>query len=110
MESGAGPRSAGLEIGSQFAGHLIVAVLGEGGMGVVYRARKLALDRDRALKVIAPDLSNDPRFRDRFKRESRMAAAIEHPNVIPVHDAGEEAGRLYLAMRLVEGSDLHRAA
>jgi YVTN family beta-propeller protein len=108
VASGAGAQAPGLEIGSEFAGHRIVAVLGRGGMGVVYRARKLALDRDRALKVIAPALSNNPRFRERFKRESRMAAAIEHPNVIPVHDAGEEGGMLYLAMRLVEGSDLHR--
>lgn len=108
MASRGGAEAPGLRIGSEFAGHLIVAVLGKGGMGVVYRARKVALDRDRALKVIAPNLSNDPRFRERFKRESRMAASIEHPNVIPVHDAGEEGGRLYLAMRLVEGSDLHR--
>ena len=108
MEGGAGAEGPGLEAGTEFAGHRIVGVLGKGGMGVVYRARKLALDRERALKVIAPALSNDPRFRERFKRESRMAAAIEHPNVIPVHDAGEENGMLYLAMRLVEGSDLHR--
>ncbi|MGI8461171.1 MAG: serine/threonine-protein kinase, partial [Solirubrobacterales bacterium] len=99
----------GLESGEGFAGHEIAAVLGRGGMGVVYRAKKMALDRERALKVIAPTLSNDPRFRERFKRESRMAAAIEHPNVIPVHDAGEENGMLYLAMRLVEGGDLHQA-
>lgn len=108
MASGTGAEVPGLEIGSEFAGHRIVAVLGKGGMGVVYRARKLALDRDRALKVIAPALSGNAHFRERFKRESRMAAAIEHPNVIPVHDAGEEDGMLYLAMRLIEGSDLHR--
>ncbi len=108
MEGEAGTDGPGLETGSEFAGHRIVGVLGKGGMGVVYRARKLALDRERALKVIAPALSDDARFRERFKRESRMAAAIEHPNVIPVHDAGEEDGMLYLAMRLVEGSDLHR--
>ncbi len=94
--------------GTEFAGYRIEGVLGKGGMGVVYRATKLALDRERALKVIAPALSNDIRFQERFKRESRMAAAIEHPNVIPVHDAGEENGMLFLAMRLVEGSDLHR--
>ena len=108
MEGGAAAQGPGLEPGTEFAGHRIVGVLGKGGMGIVYRARKLALDRERALKVIAPALSNDPRFRERFKRESRMAASIEHPNVIPVHDAGEENGMLYLAMRLVEGSDLHR--
>ena len=75
-------------------------------MGVVYRARNLALDRMRALKVVSPRLSADARFRERFRRESRLAASIEHPNVIPVHQAGEEGGHLYLAMRLVEGSDL----
>ena len=77
-------------------------------MGIVYRARNLALDRIRALKVLAPELSADARFRERFRRESRLAASIEHPNVIPVHDAGEEEGRLYIAMRLVEGRDLRR--
>ena len=75
-------------------------------MGVVYRARHLALERERALKVVAPMLSADQRFRERFKRESRLAAQVEHPNVIPVHHAGEEGGQLYMAMRLVDGVDL----
>jgi DNA-binding beta-propeller fold protein YncE len=101
-----GPRGSGPAVGAVFAGHRIEAVIGEGGMGVVYRARNLALDRLRALKVLAPSLSADNRFRERFRRESRLAASIEHPNVIPVHQAGEEDGHLYLAMRLVEGSDL----
>jgi len=100
--------SSGPAVGAEFAGHRIEAVIGAGGMGVVYRARNLALDRVRALKVLSPGLSADVRFRERFRRESRLAASIEHPNVIPVHDAGEENGMLYLAMRLVEGSDLHR--
>ena len=103
----AGPDS-GLEPGADFAGHRIDRELGRGGMGIVYRARNLALDRVRALKVLAPELSADARFRERFQRESRLAASIEHPNVIPVHDAGEDAGRLYIAMRLVEGRDLRR--
>jgi serine/threonine-protein kinase len=98
--------AAGPAPGAEFAGHLIEAVIGEGGMGVVYRARNLALDRERALKVLSPSLSADARFRERFRRESRLAASIEHPNVIPVHQAGEEAGHLFLAMRLVEGRDL----
>ena len=104
MNDGAG----GPAPGAEFAGHLIEAVIGEGGMGVVYRARNVALDRERALKVLSPGLSADARFRERFRRESRLAASIEHPNVIPVHQAGEEAGQLYLAMRLVEGSDLRQ--
>src|SRR5438045_9630145 len=85
-------------IGAVFAGHRIESEIGRGGMGVVYRARHLALDRERALKLIAPSLSADASFRERFQRESRLAAAIEHPNVIPVHHAGEEGGRLYPSM------------
>jgi DNA-binding beta-propeller fold protein YncE len=95
-----------LVVGEEFAGHLIEAEIGRGGMGVVYRVKHLALDRERALKAIVPALSADPKFRQRFGRESRLAAAIEHPNVIPIHHAGEEDGLLYLAMRLVEGADL----
>ena len=77
-----------LRPGTTFAGHRIEEVIGSGGMGVVYRARHLALERERALKVVAPKLSADQRFRERFKRESRLAAQVEHPNVIPVHHAG----------------------
>ncbi len=94
--------------GSEFAGHRIDAELGRGGMGVVYLARHLALDRLRALKVLAPELSADRTFAERFRRESRLAAAIEHPNVVTIHHAGEERGRLYLAMSYIEGTDLHR--
>lgn len=103
--AGGGPDFAA---GAEFAGHRIEAEVGRGGMGVVYRARHLALDRERALKVVTPGLSADPRFRERFRRESRLAAAIEHPNVITVHHAGEEGGRLYIAMHLVDGTDLQR--
>jgi serine/threonine protein kinase len=92
-----------LQVGEEFAGHLIQAEIGRGGMGVVYRVRHIALDRERALNAIVPALSADPKFRRRFERESRLAASIEHPNVIPIHHAGEEDGVLYLAMRLVEG-------
>ncbi|MBI5104590.1 MAG: serine/threonine protein kinase, partial [Solirubrobacterales bacterium] len=75
-------------------------------MGVVYRALQLDLERPVALKLIATHLARDDGFRERFVRESRAAAAIDHPNVIPVYGAGEEDGRLYLAMRYVEGEDL----
>jgi DNA-binding beta-propeller fold protein YncE len=98
-----------LLVGEEFAGHLIEAEIGRGGMGVVYRVRHIALDRERALKAIVPALSADPKFRRRFERESRLAASIEHPNVIPIHHAGEEEGLLYLAMRFVEGRDLRAA-
>jgi len=77
-------------------------------MGIVYRATQLSLGRPVALKLIAPEHAADAAFRERFQRESRMAAAIDHPNVIPVYEAGEEDGRLYLVMRWVAGTDLHK--
>jgi YVTN family beta-propeller protein len=89
-----------------FAGHRITGVAGRGGMGVVYRAVQLDLDRAVALKLIAADLSEDDSFRERFVRESRLAASIDHPNVIPIYYTGEEEGELYIAMRYVDGSDL----
>jgi predicted Ser/Thr protein kinase len=90
------------------AGYRIEAVAGRGGMGVVYRARQLALDRVVALKLIAPELSGDEAFRARFARESRIAASLDHPNVIPVYEAGEDGERLFIAMRFVDGTDLGR--
>jgi CHASE2 domain-containing sensor protein/predicted Ser/Thr protein kinase len=88
------------------AGYRIEEVLGRGGMGVVYRARQLALDREVAIKLIATDRAQDSVFRERFKSESRIAASIEHANVIPVYEAGEDDGLLFIAMRLVDGFDL----
>ena len=95
-----------LHEGDEFAGHRILGVAGRGGMGVVYRALQLDLDRPVALKLIAPQLAEDPSFRERFGRESRAAASIDHPNVIPIYYTGEHEGTLYIAMRYVEGSDL----
>ena len=92
--------------GAQIAGCRIEAVAGRGGMGIVYRATQLSLGRPVAVKLIAPDRAGDPGFRERFERESRVAAAIDHPNVIPVYEAGEEGGHLYLVMRYVSGTDL----
>ena len=97
-----------LNPGAELAGHRVIAVAGRGGMGVVYRATQLDLDRPVALKVIAPALAGDATFRERFVRESRAAAAIDHPNVIPIYSAGEASGVLYLAMRFVEGPDLRQ--
>ena len=94
--------------GAHIAGCRIDAVAGRGGMGIVYRATQLSLGRPVALKLIAPEHAADASFRERFQRESRMAAAIDHPNVIPVYEAGEEDGRLYLVMRWVAGTDLHK--
>jgi DNA-binding beta-propeller fold protein YncE/predicted Ser/Thr protein kinase len=93
-------------IGSELAGYRVESLLGRGGMGVVYRAHDLALDRPVALKILAPELAADERFRERFLRESRLAASLDHPSIVPVYDAGEVAGELYIAMRFVEGSDL----
>jgi serine/threonine protein kinase len=93
-------------LGTVFAGHTIETVLGRGGMGVVYRARHRRLGRVAALKVVAPELHADAAAQRRFLEEAAVAAAIEHPNIVPVHDAGEARGVAYLAMRYVQGADL----
>jgi streptogramin lyase len=93
-------------IGSEIAGHRLEAVAGRGGMGVVYRATQLRLKRQVALKLIAADLAADPSFRERFEHESEIAAQIEHPHVIPLYEAGEQDGQLYITMRYIEGTDL----
>src|SRR5438128_4591997 len=97
---------ADLAAGDEFAGHRIESIAGRCGMGVVYRATELVLDRTVALKLITPALAGDPEFRARFVRESRAAASIEHPNVIPIFSAGEEQDVLYISMRFVDGEDL----
>jgi serine/threonine protein kinase len=95
-----------LEIGSDFAGYRIDSLLGRGGMGALYLATHLRLGRRAALKVLVPELAADPDFRERFIDESRVAASLDHPNVIPIYDADEVDGILFLAMRYVNGSDL----
>lgn len=95
-----------LEPTAIIAGYRIEAPIARGGMGVVYRARQLALDRTVALKLIAPDRAQDPVFRARFELESRLAASLEHVNVIPVYEAGDDDGLLFISMRLVDGVDL----
>jgi serine/threonine-protein kinase len=97
---------AEVSIGSVFAGYRLEGVAGEGGMGRVYRATQMALNRQVALKLIVPELADEPAFRARFERESQLAASIDHPNVIPVYEAGEAEGRLFIAMRWVKGTDL----
>src|SRR6187551_2719072 len=97
---------AEVEIGSDFVGYRIEESIGRGGMGVVYRAQDLRLKRTVALKLMAPELAQDQRFRERFSREAELAMSLEHPNVVPIHDAGDVDGRLYLAMRYVEGTDM----
>ena len=95
-----------LELGTEIAGYHIEAPLGRGGMAVVFKARDVRLDRPVALKVLAPELARSPQFRERFLRESRLAASLDHPNIIPVYEAGEANGLLFIAMRLVTGGDL----
>jgi serine/threonine protein kinase len=92
--------------GAVVAGCRIQSVVGRGGMGVVYRALDLELGRVVALKLIAPELLENAGIRARFLKEARTAAAIEHPNVIPVYAAGERDGSAYLVMRYVDGDDL----
>lgn len=93
-------------IGRQVAGYRIECEIGRGGMAVVYRARDLRLERTVALKLLAPELARNDTFRRRFTHESRAAAAIDHPHIVPVFEAGETDGVLYIAMRYVSGSDL----
>ena len=88
------------------AAYRLERVLGRGGMGVGYLAEDARLGRRVALKLLSPGLAQDDRFRERFVRESRLAAALEHPNIIPIHAAGEEDGVLFLAMRYIDGTDL----
>src|SRR3954452_9193946 len=93
-------------IGASFAGYRIDDLVGRGGMGVVYRATDASLERSVALKLLAPELARDEAFRRRFATESKVAASLDHPNVIPIYQAGEHDGVLYLAMRFVRGEDL----
>ncbi|GAB2727524.1 serine/threonine-protein kinase [Streptomyces bullii] len=93
-------------VGRQVAGYRIEQEIGRGGMAVVYRARDLRLERTVALKLLAPELARNDTFRRRFTHESRAAAAIDHPHIVPVFEAGETDGILYIAMRYVAGSDL----
>ncbi len=97
-----------LRPGDLLAGYRIESVIARGGMGVVYRARQLDLGRTVALKVIAAERAGDPVFRARFVREARLAASLDHPNVIPIFEAGDDGGVLFIAMRLVDGADLER--
>jgi serine/threonine protein kinase len=95
-----------LTAGTLFSGYRIESLIGRGGMGVVYRATELSAARPAALKLIVPEFAADLTFRRRFEREARLAAEIRHPNVIPVYEAGESDGQLFIASRYVEGTDL----
>ena len=95
-------------VGVEFAGYRIDRLLGRGGVGLVYLAQDLRLPRNVALKILSAELADDARFRERFVRESRLAASIDHHNIVPIYEAGESDGVLYLAMRFVPGIDLLR--
>jgi len=103
MSVGTDPR-----VGTELLDYRLEALIGRGGMGVVYRAYDPRLKRDVALKLLAPEYASDERFRERFLSETERAASLEHPNVIPIHDAGEVDGQLYLVMRLAGGGDLKK--
>jgi serine/threonine protein kinase len=100
------PVGGALGVGSELTGYRIEALLGRGSMSVVYRAEDIALERKVALKLLAPALERKEVFRERFRRESKLAASLDHANVIPVYDAGEAEGLVFIAMRYVEGPDL----
>jgi len=97
-----------LEPGTAFADYEVQSVIGRGGMGVVYQARDVRLDRRVALKLLAPEFTAHENFRARFLRESRLAAAVDHPNIIPIYEAGDADDQLFIAMRYVPGVDLRR--
>jgi Protein kinase domain len=101
-------RGIELSDGDEFAGYRVERRLGRGGMGILYLAVEPGLERRVALKLIAPEAASDEVFARRFAEESRIAASIEHPNVVPIYAAGEETGVPYIAMRYVAGADLAR--
>ncbi len=94
------------EPGTVIAGYRIDSLIGRGGMAVVYRAEDLRLGRKVALKLLPPQLADNEQFRQRFIQESRLAASLDHPNIVPIYGAGEADGQLYIAMRYVVGHDL----
>src|SRR5262245_45725798 len=95
-----------ITFGSEIADYTVEGLIGRGGMGEVFRALDRRLARAVALKVLAPQFADDSAFRDRILGESRLAASIDHPSVIPIYAAGEADGHVYIAMRLVDGPDL----
>jgi serine/threonine-protein kinase len=109
--SGVPNAEPGFEPGTVIGSYRIEGVLGRGGMSTVYRAAHTALERNIALKVLSGEFAEDPVSRERFMNEWKIAAALRHPNILAVHDAGEVDGRLFMAMELIDGGDLgHKLA
>src|ERR1039458_3542007 len=98
--------SVQLDPGQLVGDYEILSVAGAGGMGIVYRARQRSLGRVVALKVIREEIARTPEYRDRFLREARLAASVDHPHVVSVYDVGDQDDRLYLAMQWIDGQDL----
>src|SRR4051812_12018909 len=92
--------------GTEIAGYRIESLIGRGGMAVVYRAEDMRLGRKVALKLLSPQLADNDQFRQRFIKESRLGASLDHPNIVPIYEAGEADGQLFIAMRYVLGNDL----
>jgi serine/threonine protein kinase len=95
-----------LSPGSTFGGYQVESVVGLGGIGVLYRARQLRLDRPVALKLVEASVARDPVVRERLRREARAVASLDHPNVVPLYEAGEENGTVYIVTRWVDGTEL----
>jgi serine/threonine protein kinase len=91
----------------QFGRYRLIALLGEGGMGKVYRAHDTMMDREVAIKVLPPEIATEPGYEQRFRREAYTAARVSEPHIVPIFEAGEIDGRLYLAMPVIEGTDVH---
>jgi serine/threonine-protein kinase len=92
--------------GTAFGRYRLLELLGRGGMGEVWRAHDTVIDRTVAIKMLLPHFAQDKTFEQRFRREARAAARLDHPHVVPIYDVGEIDGRLYVAMRLIKGQDL----
>src|SRR5271168_660121 len=91
----------------EFGRYRLTALIGEGAMGKVYKAHDTIIDRDVAIKVLAPELSAEPGYRERFRREAHTAARLTEPHIIPIHDTGEIEGQLFLVMPVIDGIDIH---
>jgi serine/threonine protein kinase len=95
-----------LSPGNTFAGYEVESVVGAGGLGILYRARQLRLDRPVALKLVEADVASHPVVRERLRREARAVASLDHPNVVPLYEAGEQDGTVYIVTRWVNGTEL----
>ena len=109
LDASALPAPSLEELAPSFPQLELLSLLGRGGMGIVYKARQPQLDRTVALKILAPECSDDPRFAERFQREAISLAKLDHPNIVTIHDTGESDGYYYLIMEFIEGLNLREA-